>query len=93
MSNKSLVFFETQFGCQITSGEYAFNPLEQTAARFVSGRAHDLNRSLGSLIIEVRGKAHRSLRLTLLVLLLVLLVLPALYRLSNRDRTIPAPNR
>lgn len=89
MSNKSLVFFETQFGCQITSGEYAFNPLEQTAARFVSGRAHDLNRSLGSLIIEVRGKAHRSLRLTLLVLL----VLPALYWLSNRDRTIPAPNR
>jgi hypothetical protein len=36
MENKSVDFFDAQFRRQIAAGEYALNPFEQAAEKFVS---------------------------------------------------------
>lgn len=51
MENKSVEFFDTQFRRQVAAGEYALNPFEQAAEKFVCGRVLDLGCGLGNLSI------------------------------------------
>jgi tellurite methyltransferase len=51
MENKSVDFFDAQFRRQVAAGEYALNPFEQAAEKFVSGRVLDLGCGLGNLSI------------------------------------------
>lgn len=49
MENKSVDFFDTQFRRQVAAGEFALNPFEQAAEKFVRGRVLDLGCGLGNL--------------------------------------------
>lgn len=51
MENKSVDFFDAQFRRQVAAGEYALNPFEQAAEKFVRGRVLDLGCGLGNLSI------------------------------------------
>jgi tellurite methyltransferase len=59
MENKSIDFFDAQFRRQAAAGEFALNPFEQAAEKFVRGRVLDLGCGLGNLsIAAARGGAR-----------------------------------
>lgn len=59
MVNRSIEFFDGQFGRQIAAREFELNPFERAALPFVRGRVLDLGCGLGNLAVAAaRGGAQ-----------------------------------
>jgi tellurite methyltransferase len=57
--NRSVQFFEKQFGRQVAEGDFALNPFEQAILPFLSGDVLDLGCGLGNLAVAAARKGCR----------------------------------
>lgn len=59
--NRSVAFFDAQFEKQISAGDYALNPFEQSALPYVRGVVLDLGCGLGNLSIAAARRGAQVL--------------------------------
>ena len=59
--NHTVNFFETQFQKQVRDNEFALNPFEQLALKYLKGDILDLGAGLGNLCLEAGRLGHNVL--------------------------------
>ena len=59
--NHSVRFFETQFQKQVRDNEFALNPFEKLALKYLKGEILDLGAGLGNLSLEAGRRGHSVL--------------------------------